>query len=372
MQGLYSVSRMKKKSLIYYLLPVFIWAGLAACGGDKASDQGRTYQVTGRVVADSALLQADSAWLSNLVLFADNHSSMRADTIVLDADLSFDCQLGTVGFDELYLCSDAGELCRFYATEGMEVEILLEQKEGGFVPTFSRTNTDSINPWLQAMDRRLDVKSEPQRHNVMDSLVALPDSSLRTTLLLRDHLMQFQDSVYVRRLLGGMAASAKPEWLMQSIEHILNVKSREKSNNRRLSHASLQVLNDSVPFDMSTSRTDYLLLCFWADFSEASVDSLKTLSSLLKKDYAEKRVRLVTCCLHAPDSTWWKQQVSDLEGQHTWLQGGMSDPRIVSWGVPGAPFLILADMYNNQTQRNVWGESLRKALDRLPKRLNQK
>lgn len=363
---------MKKNSLLYYLLFMLFWAGLAACGGDGASNQVSTYQVHGRVVADSTLLQSDSLWLSNLMLYADNHSSMRADTISLDSELSFDCQMKTVGFDELYLCSDAGELCRFYATEGMEVEVLLQQQEHGFDAIFSPTATDSINPWLQAMDRRLDVKSEPLRHAVMDSLVALPDSSLRTTLLLRDHLMQFQDSVYVRRLLGGMATSAKPEWLMQSIEHILNEKSHEKNNTRRLSHASLQVLNDSVPLDMSVSRTDYLLLYFWADFSEASVDSLQALTTLLKKDYAEKRLRLVTCCLHAPDSAWWKLQIADADGQHTWLQGGMSDPRVVSWGVHSAPFLVLADMYNNQTQRNVWGASLRKALDRLPKRLNQK
>lgn len=250
--------------------------------------------------------------------------------------------------------------------------MVLKQKEWGFEPTFASTPTDSVNPWLQAMDKRLDVKNEHLRHVVMDSVVALPDSSLRTTLLLRDHLMQLQDSVYVRRLLGGLASSAKPEWLMQSIEQLFNEKSREKTYIRRLTPAVLEMLNDSVPFKLADSRSDYLLFYFWADYSEASVDSLKALSKLLKKDYGEKRLQLATCCLHASDSAWWRQQLADVDGLHTWMPGGFSDPRIVSWGVRGVPSLILVDMYNNLNQRNVWGTSLRKALDRLPKRMNQK
>lgn len=355
----------KMKKLIFNILVIFALALLGACGrkGDS-QDQGRTYRVTGRFEADS-LTVSDS-----LMLYADNHRSLRVDTIVLDAAHSFVSEFRTVGFDELYLCGNEGELCRFYATEGMEVAFSVSRSDDGLEARFEPTPTDSINAWMQVMDSLFSDQKESRRHEIMDSLVAARDTSLRPALLLRDHLMEFEDSVYVRRLLGGLVASAKPEWLMKSIEHLLDEKSALKDRSRRYKAVSFDMKNDSVLFNFGDSRTDYLLVCFWADFSPESADSLKMLSKLLKENYAEKRLQLVTCCLHASDSAWWTGQLADMPGRHTWVKGGFSDPRISDWNIQQVPSVLLLDMYNNQQQRNAWGEKLRKSLDRIPKKYN--
>lgn len=336
---------------------------LAACGKNaQEQDQGRTYVVSGIVEADSTLS------LDNLMLYADNHSSMRVDTIELDAAHRFESQLRTAGFDELYLCSDAGELCRFFATEGMEVEFSVSKGDSGLVVRFEPTPTDSINAWLQQMDSLFVGQNEHRRHDIMDSVTARQDTSLRTTLLLRNHVLEFQDSLYVRRLLGGLPASAKPEWLTKSIDHLLDEVYADKSRSYRLKAASFDVKNDSVPYNLEDSRSDYLLVCCWANYSEASVDSLKMLEKLLKEDYDEKRLQFLSCCLSAPDSAWWDLKTQNMRGHHTWVKGGLGDPRISDWGVRDVPAVILLDMYNNQQQRNEWGKPLRRALDRLPKK----
>lgn len=353
---------MKTTILPFYFILLFLLASLSACSKEGQQTQERTYHVTGVLTADSTMV------LDNLMLISDNHSSMRIDTITLDATGRFESQFRTAGFDELFLCSDAGELCRFYATTGMEVELSLAHGEEGLTTTFTRTETDSINPWLQAMDSLFVTPHERRRHAIMDSIVASADSSLRVTLLLRDHLMDFQDSLYVRRLLGGMSASLKPDWLVKSIDHLLNEKSASKNRTRRVTAASFEMKNDSVLFNMGDSRSDYLLVYLWADYSQESVDSLSMLAKLVKDKYSDKRLQLITCCLHTPDSVHWDSTLTKLEGRHTWVKAGFGDSRIHDWGIRSVPSLLLLDMYNNQQQRDTWGEPLRRALDRLPKK----
>lgn len=336
---------------------------IAACGkGGEEQDQGRTYVVSGVVETDSTIS------LENLMLYADNHSSLRVDTIELDAGHRFESQLRTAGFDELYLCSDAGELCRFYATEGMEVEVSLTMGEQGLVTRFLPTATDSINAWLQQMDSLFIGQKETRLHDIMDSVTAQRDTSLRPALLLRNHVLEFQDSLYVRRLLGGMPASAKPEWLVKSIDHQLNEVYAGKRHSRRLEAVSFDVKDDSIPYNLDDPRSDYLLICFWANYSLASIDSLKMIEKMLKDDYADKRVQFLSCCLHASDSTWWTLRTLNMQGRHTWIKGGMGDSRMSDWGIREVPSVILLDMYNNQQIRNEWGAPLRRSLDRLPKK----
>lgn len=359
---------MRKSIFTYSVLP---WVLLQLCifvacnGGKGTEEQERTYLVTGSIEADSTMV------LDSLMLFADNHSSLHVDTLRLDEDNHFTSQMRTPGFDELYLCSPSGELCRFYATEGMEVAFSVKSGDQGWESTFVQSPADTLNGWLQQMGLQLDAATaEIRRHAIMDSLIASRDTTLRVTLLLRDHLSQFVDSVYVRRLLGSMVPSAKPEWLIKSIDLLLDQKSASKYPSRRIPAALFDVCNDSVPFSLGASRTDYLLVYLWSDYSEASVDSLKVLSKLVKEKYAEKRLLMMTCCLHATDSAWWKSQIEGIEGRHTWVKGGFGDTRIHDWGIRQTPSLLLLDMYNNQQQRDVWGDKLYKALDRLPRRLN--
>lgn len=354
---------MKKTFLSLNILFLLLLGTLSACqGGKDQQEQGRIYQVSGVIEADSTVV------LDSLLLFADNHSSLRVDTLELDQEHRFTSQFSTAGFDELYLCSEAGELCRFYATEGMEVELSLTMGEKGLKPSFARTETDSINAWLQEQDSLLSAKSESDKREHLSSLLAGQDTLLRTTILLRNHIMELNDSLFVRQFLGGLPASAKPEWLIKTIDRLLDEKSEFKDRHRRMEPASFAILNDSVFYNTGSSRSDYLLVYFWADFSMPSLDSLKMLTKLMKEEYGEKRVQLLTCCLHATDSTWWKLRTLNMEGRHTWVQGGMADPRIADWGIQEVPSVMLLDMYNNRQLRNEWGEKLRKALDRLPKK----
>lgn len=355
---------MKKTFLLYNIIFFLILSAVSACKkSEHNEEEGGTYLVSGCVVCDSTMS------LDSLLLYVDNHNSLRIDTIVPDDTFRFTRQYHTKGLDELVLCCDSGELCRFYAAEGMVVHFLLDVSKSEVRAIFEADENDTINAWLQQMSKNFASWSEFQRKDQLDALIADRDTSIRTTLLLRDHVMEFNDSVYVRRFLGGQAASAKPQWLIQSIEHLLDEKSFTKNRTRRLPAASFEMKDDSVLFNMAESRSDYLLIYLWADYSKASIDSLKVLSKLIGEKYEDKRLKFMTCCLHTPDSAWWSQQVLKQPGMHTWVKGGMSDPRMKDWGIRQTPSVILLDMYNNQQQRDVWGETLRKALDRLPKRI---
>lgn len=347
----------------HILLMALLFVFNACSKGEAEQDQGRPYRVTGTIQADSAFV------LDHLLLIADNHSSLQFDTLRLDGDTVFSSSFMTAGIDELYLCCDSCELCRFYATGDMEVELSVSI-DSVITTRFRQTAADTVNAWLKGMSKLMADQSEQRRHQIMDSVVASGDASFRTSLLLRDELLEFKDSLYVRQLLGSMSQEVKPEWLIKSIDNLLYAKSGFRDRSRRLVSASFDVKDDTVLFNMGANRSDYLLVYFWADYSEASVDTLQTLAKLYDKEYKDKRLQIMTCCLHAADSTWWSEKLGKLTGKHTWVKGGFSDPRITNWGIETVPSVLLLDMYNNQQQRNVWGEPLRKALDRLPKRYN--
>jgi hypothetical protein len=125
---------------------------------------------------------------------------------------------------------------------------------------------------------------------------------------------------------------------------------------------------DSSTFDFSASRSDYLIVHIWSDYSQASIDSLKVVGRLVKDDYSMKRLKLVTICLSAPDSAWWRQQIKDIDGLHAWLPAGFGDERMRKWDIKNVPTVIVCDMYNNQQQRNESAQRLRVSLDRIPNR----
>lgn len=324
----------------------------------------RTYQVRGCVENDSTLS------FDRLLLFADSHDTLRVDTIKLDASHSFTCQYLTDGLDELYLCSDSIELCRFYAEPGMEVDFTVTMGKEGHHTQFVLSPADTINAWLQSMDSLFVDATLPRRRSVLDSIVTQAgNTSLRATLLLRDHMSDVADSIFVRRLLGGLPAESKPEWLTKSIDGMFDTFffSFDKTRSRRMAASSF-VINDTTTFCMSDSRSEYLLVYLWADFSQESVDSLLMLDKLIKKDFADRRLQLLTCCLHAADSAAWKQQVEKVGGQHVWLHASFGDPRVAAWDVHSLPAFMLLDMYNNLQLRNQWGRELRRSLDRVPEK----
>lgn len=354
-----SVIQLKTK---YFFLILSLLVGFVACkDGDKEGDEGRTYTVEARFEVDSTVV------LDHMVLYADSHVALHEDSLFLSPEGTLSVEHRTLAMDELYLCSDGGELCRFFATGGMDVRIALSGRIDSLVVDFDVAGNDSINPWLQSQTSLLADTTSDARRLVIDSLCHLMPADIRCALLLREEVAALNDSLFVRRCLGALGPQAKPEWLVKSIDDQLIATSSFLDRSRRQSASKFQV-NDTTVFDMGATRSDYLLIYCWADYDQASVDSLKLLDQLIDEQYYMKRLSVLTLCLHAADSATWQQQLKDIEGTHVWLPAGLADARVRVWGVDRVPFLMLCDMYNNQQRRNAWGKDLRDALGRLPNR----
>lgn len=349
------------RHLSFYLFSAFLLLTAACHRGDDGADAGRSYLVNGTIESDSTLE------LANLVLYADNHASLRFDTLLLSAQHTFSHEGRTAGFDEIYLCFDGGEIGRFFASGGMEVDLTIDWEEGIPAITFSATLGDTINPWMSETLKTLHSKASAEQHTLLDSLCHQYPADIRNTLLLREVTGTLNDSVFIRRCLGALTEEAKPDWLVKDIEQILYETAPSFKANRRLASYNWQT-NDSVSFDMGSSRSEYLIIYCWADYNQASIDSLKSLSDLIADEYDMKRLKLFSCCLHAPDSIWWNDKIASIEGIHTFVPAGLSDQRIRSWRIEQMPALILCDMYGNVQQRDVWGEKLRESLNRVPNR----
>lgn len=336
--------------------------GWASChDGDNSSLQGNEYAVHASFDVDSTVV------LDHLMLYTDSHVALSEDSLFLSTEGTFDIEHRTPGLDELYLCSDYGELCRFYATGGMSVSVAVSGRADSLVATFAPAATDSINPWLQGQVKEFDASDVRLRRTMMDSLCHSMSGDVRCALLLREEVESLADSVFVRQCLGALKAEAKPEWLVKSIDDLLISTSTLASRNRRLPGNKF-VINDTLTYNMAVSRSDYLLVYVWADYDQTSVDSLTMLMELLDDEYYMKRLQIFTCCVGAADSAAWQAVVNDFDGLHVWLPAGLADRRIRNWQVQRVPMLMLLDMYNNQQRRDVWGKELRDALSRLPNR----
>ncbi len=350
-----------KKSLHFPLLLLAL-SILAACKDGEGSHAERAYTVECTFDVDSTVV------LDHLVLYTDRHTSLGFDSLDLNPQHTFVHTGTTRGLDELYLCSDGGELYRFYATGNTKVAMKMSMASDSLKASFDPSEGDSINPWLLQQMAHFRTLLGPARKDAIDSLCHQHPHDVRCALLLRDQIEMLKDSIFVRRCLGGLADDAKPDWLMKSIDRSLEENSLRPRPNRRLS--PFVMLADSTSFDFSASRSDYLLIHIWSDYSQASIDSLKVVTRLLKDEYDMKRLKLVTICLSAPDSAWWRQQTQGIDGLHAWLPAGFSDERMRKWDIKSVPTVIICDMYNNQQMRDEWGARLRVFLDRVPNRSN--
>lgn len=353
------------RSIFWLLLSFSALCGLWSCGkGGDAENQGQAYKVKGTVMLDST-------WLTHgkLVLFTDNHRTLREDTIELTPEGTFEYEGHTLGLDELYLCGEQGEVCRFYASGNMEVNLsVTSSEEQGVSVKFVETPLDSVNAWLQEHGNFESTSPRAIKERV-ESLISANPNDIRVSLLLRNQLPALNDSLYVRQTLGSLKEEAKPDWLKKSFDATLSAMGSGKNitYNRRLLNAAFEAKDTLI--DLAASRSDYMLVCFWSDYSKPSIDTLRTLANLISKEYEGKRLSFLSCCLHAEDSAMWRVRTNFLDGQHTWVKGGFSDMRMRAWNIQQVPSVILMDMYCNQMQKDVWGGELRRALDRVPNRI---
>jgi len=344
------------------LLSFSVCASCGSVGGEEAV--GRAYVIKGTVLLDSS-------WIENnkLLLYADNHKTLVHDSIDLTTEGTFQIERHTNVLDELYLCGAKGELCRFFASGDVEVNLSIVAGEDEQLKVqYLTTPSDSVNGWLQEQKRLFDNQPHSICRLRIDSLIRNYQNDVRVTLLLRDEIANINDSLDIRRSLGSIREEAKPDWLKKSIDATLKARgSGIQKNTRRLLNAAFETKDTII--DLASSRSDYMLVYFWADYSKPSIDSLRTLANLVSSQYDHKRVSFLSCCLHAEDSAMWRVRVNFLEGQHSWIKGGFSDARMRAWNIQQVPSVILMDMYCNQTQRDIWGGELRRALDRVPTRI---
>lgn len=350
-----------KQPLFYLYTSLLLLLATACNRGQDEAAEGRAYQLSGSFEVDSTVV------LDHLVLYADNHASLRSDTLLLSSEKGISHEGHTAGFDELYLCSDGGELCRMYASGGMEVSFKVRSEADSLVVTFAPSEHDSINPWLQEQLGLFKSRTPKESCTLLDSLCHQHPADLRNTLLLRELTPVLEDSVFVRRCLGALSDEAKPDWLVKSIDFVLSVHAPYLKQSRRMSDFVLEI-DDTTHFDLSASRSDYLLLYCWADYDQASIDSLAVVENLVKEEFDMKRLMLITCCLSAPDSAWWRGKTEGLEGHHAFLPAGLSDKRVRSWRIERVPAIFVCDMYGNVQKHDVWGQPLREALNRVPNR----
>lgn len=352
---------------IFLLFLIASWHLVACSSGSTVAD-GIEYNVEVSFDADSIIAT------QNLYLFIDNHRNISKDTLRINKSLVARYSGITAGTDELFLLWENGnEICHFYATAGANVVINISSKEDALVIDYT-SPSDTLNTWLQQLhiaENIVMAKEEltKQTQHTLDSLKECGETGLRTTLLLREYMPYLGDSIYVRRFMGGITESGKPDWLMKSID-MLYPKLRSSTDYGRLTAAQFQ-MNDTIITINTSSRSDYMLLYFWGDYSDASVDSLKALSRRINRDYADKRLLFLTFCVSAPDSTWWNSKIRYLPiGHHALISGGLADPRISEWAINQAPYNIITDMFTNIQNRDIWDEDLQKALNRIPKRTN--
>lgn len=312
--------------------------------------QGTPYTLSGTLWQDSARVD------STVSLIIDRHEvsfSLDGDSIPSYEVLELPVVEGRffyqgkapVDADELYLYDQHGNVARMYGTSGaaLSVEVL----QDGTI-----------------------------RQGAVDT------TELLKVILLRDSIVAINDSIKVRRLLGGFSDASKPEWLLRSINLLLDQKSRRLGKSVRMPRMDLPL--EEGAYSLLGNRQETLLMLFWSKDWAASEDSLKMFDAIARDyglyQYADSfekdksksrrpkahRIELLSICLQTSDSAAWKSSIQDVPGKHVWLQGGWAHPLVTACCVRNLPAVVVVDRYGNYQSDNVWGEALYRCLDKAP------
>lgn len=325
---------------------------LVSCTDSKLRvAEGSPYTLSG------IIMQADSAAADSFVtLLIDRHeisSSVMGDTLaacevvqlpVVDGAFSYQGHT-PLDADELCLYDGRGHVARLYGLSGAKLNVQL------------LANGDVVQDAVDTTD-------------------------ILRTLLLRDSIGIISDSLYVRRRLGGLPESARPAWLMQSINQMLDRKSQALGKATRLPRVDVQT-SDTV-FQLLGNRPESLLLIFWSMEDSLSRDSLQVMKSIARDyglyDHAatfatEKsatrrpkahRIELMSVCMQCDDSAAWRSAVKDLPGHHAILPGGYAHPLAMNCQIEHLPWMVLVDRFGNYQKHNMAGDELYEWLDKTP------
>ncbi len=334
------------------ILLTFIGLAGSCAESELRVAQGVPYTLKGTVWQDSTTTD------STVTLIIDRHEqtvTLHGDTLPAYEVRSLEVEEGQFSYvghvpmdaDELYLYDQHGHDVRLYGTSGAQL--------------------------LVDIDRNGRVTASSQKTDTTDLL---------RVIQLRDSILSIHDSLLVRRRLGGLPAEAKPRWLMQSIDELLDRQSQQMSRKVRLPKVRLETADTTLT--LPNSRPESLLLLFWSDQDSASIDSLQVLRAVAR-DYGlygfastfmkEKsptrskkfhRIELFSLCVHATDSASWRRTVKGLPGHHACLEGGLAHPLATELKVDRLPAIVLLDRFGNYQIHNAWGPQLYQQLEKTP------
>lgn len=314
--------------------------------------QGASYTLTGTLWQDSTMVD------SVVTLIVDRHEvsyTKQGDTLPASEIILLPVVEGCFSYqgaepydvDELCLYDQHNHVVRLYGTSGARLNVSILQNDDVVVQASQQDTTDMLR-----------------------------------LVLLRDSIPYITDSLYIRRAMGGLPQSAKPEWLMRSINLMLDQQYLLKVPSSRLPRVDIQTPDTLYP--LLGNRSESLMMLLWSMEDSASVDSLQLLNYIAKnfglyqygKDFKQDksptrrrlayRITLMSLCLYAPDSTAWKSKVKNLPGYHAILPGGYSHPLLTAYRIKNCPAVIVADRFGNYQTSNVWGEELYKYLEKSP------
>ena len=345
------------KSILYNLL---LLSGILMCQACGDTDQGHTdsrpYTLTGSLWRPMSHTGQATAADSVVTLIIDRHHEVytdKDDTLPAYQVVKLPVVAGQFSYrgttpvdaDELYLYDSHGHVARLYGTPGATLHVEIDSLGG-------------IHQW------------------------GSDTTALHRTLALRDSIPYIEDSLRVRQQLGSMPASAKPEWLMRSINEQLNLRWAQLGKRHRLSRQELH-LGDSL-FRLPNNKPESVVLFFWSDQIPASIDSLQLLRAIARDyglyEYADtfakeksptrskriRRIDLMSLCVHTSDSSAWRRQVHGLPGKHLVLPGGLAHPLATFAQVDRLPWILILDRFGNYQAHDVWGHSLYEVLDKTP------
>lgn len=324
----------------------------------------------------SGTVWQDSLIDDQVYLYEDIHQEILEHVIPVSKG-SFSYQGNTSTVSELSLAFQ-DKVVNVYVSPGAEISLQIDSL--GYI---TWNTTDSINAWMAQQVRVLaDMNSAESRHYV-DSVCHENANQIRSMILLYNQMEKLNDSLFVRRCLGSLSENIKPAWLVDAMDNQFDLLSKRKNRSDRLPREELRLSNDSI-YALLNSRQESLLIFFWADYDSASIDSLSLLKNIAR-DYglydfekgfeSEKsptrskkmhRVELMTVCIHAADSSSWRNTIDTIPGKHVWLTGAFAHPLLSNFKINSLPANLQSDRFGNYQSSNKWGKSLRNWLENTP------